>query len=102
MTETIISKPLYNILAELTGEERFDVALYLATKDLVQLKLLEAVRQIKTFAERYGMAFEKFEQAWENDQVADKYSYDVEKDYWQWEAAQTDLVRLREIFERLP
>lgn len=30
------------------------------------------------------------------------FSYDIEKDYWEWEAAQTDCVRLREMFEELP
>jgi hypothetical protein len=101
MVETSVSKPLYKILTELTGEERFDVALHLATKDLVQLKLREAEQQIKSFEERYGMAFEKFQQDWENDQIADKYSYEVEKDFWEWEAAQTDCVRLREMLEKL-
>jgi hypothetical protein len=102
MTETIVSKPLYKILTELTGEQRFDVALQMATKDLVRLKLQEAEQQIKSFEKRYGMAFEKFQQAWETDQITDKYSYDVEKDYWEWETAHTDLPRLREIFESLP
>jgi hypothetical protein len=102
MVETTVSKPLYKILTELTGEERFDVALHLATKDLVQLKLREAEQQIKGFEERYGMAFEKFQQDWENDQIADKYSYEVEKDFWEWEAAQTDCARLREMLEELP
>ena len=101
MTETI-SKPLYKILTELTGEERFDVALHLATKDLVRLKLQDAEQQIKTYEKRYGMPFEQFQQAWEKDQIADKYSYEVEKDYWEWEAAQTDLSRLREMLETLP
>ena len=102
MVETTVSKPLYKILTELTGEERFDVALHLATKDLVQLKLREAEQQIKNLEERYGMTFEKFQQAWENDQIADKFSYDVEKDYWEWEAAFSDLPRLREMIENLP
>ena len=102
MIETTVSKPLYKILTELTGEGRFDVALHLATKDLVRLKLQEAEQQIKSFEELYGVTFEKFQQDWENDQIADKYSYDVEKDYWEWEAAQTDCVRLREMLEELP
>jgi len=102
MTEAIVSKPLYKILTELTGEERFDLALYLAIKDLVRLRLQEAEQQIKGFERRYGMAFDKFQQDWESDQIADKYSYDIEKDFWEWESAQTDLVRLREISDGLP
>ena len=102
MTEAIISKPLYKILTELTGERRFDVALHLATKDLVRFKLQEAEQQIKGFEQRYAMPFEQFQQAWENGQIADKYSYEVEKDYWEWETVHADLPRFRQIFESLP
>jgi hypothetical protein len=102
MAETTVSKPLYKILTELTGERRFDVALQLATKDLLRLKIQETEQQVKSFEQRYGMSFEKFQQAWENDQIADKYSYDTEKDYWEWETAHADLPRFREILENLP
>jgi len=102
MTEAIISKPLYKILTELTGERRFDVALHLATKDWVRLKLQEAEQQIKSFEQRYEMPFEKFQQAWENDQITDKFSYEVEKDYWEWETVHADLPRFRQISESLP
>jgi hypothetical protein len=39
MTEPMISKSIYKILTDLTGEARFDLALHLATKELVLLKL---------------------------------------------------------------
>lgn len=100
--ETPVSKPLYKILTELTGERRFEIALQLATKDLVRFKLQEAEQQIKSFEQRYGMPFEKFQQAWESDQIADKYSYEVEKDYWEWETVHADLPRFRQISESLP
>jgi hypothetical protein len=99
--EISISKTVYRILTALTGEQRFDVALNLATKDLVRLKLQETEQQLKNFEQRYGMPFEKFQQAWESDQIADKYSYEVEKDYWEWETVHVDFPRLREMFEQL-
>lgn len=102
MTETAISKPIHKILTDLTGETRLDVALHLATKDLVRLKLKEAEEQRKQFEERYQMDFETFKQAWGEGQIADKYSYEVERDYWEWEAAVTDEKRLREMLEELP
>lgn len=102
MTETAISKPIHKILTDLTGERRFDVALHLATKDLVRLKLKEAEGQRKQFEERYQMDFETFKRAWDEGQIADKYSYEVERDYWEWEAAVTDEKRLQEMLEELP
>lgn len=99
MLETIIAKPIHKILVDLTGETRFDVALQVATKDLVRLKLKEAAEQRKRFEERYQMDFEAFKQAWNEGQIPNKHSYEVERDYWEWEAAVTDERRLREMLE---
>ena len=42
MLETVITKPIYRILTDLTREERVEVALPLAMKDWVRLQLQEA------------------------------------------------------------
>ena len=102
MLETTISKPLQRILSDLTGEERIDVALYLATKDLVRLRLKEAEEQIAYFKDRYKMDFEKFKQAWDSGKISKKHSYEVEKDYWEWEASVSDLSRLRQMLDKIP
>ncbi len=102
MIETSISKPLHRILSDLTGEERFDVALHLATKDLVRLKLKEVEEKLIIFKERYKMDFIKFKRAWEKGEVQQKYSYEVEKDYWEWEAAVSDQKRLQQMIEQIP
>jgi asparagine synthetase A len=47
------------------------------------------------------MDFEAFKQAWNEDQIPNKHSYEVERDYWEWEAAVTDERRLREALEEL-
>lgn len=102
MIETNVSKPIHRILSDLTGEERFDLALQLATKDLVRLKLKEAEDQLASFEQRYKMNFVEFKRAWEKGKVPDKHSYDVEKDFWEWEAATGDQKRLRLMLEQLP
>ncbi len=102
IAETTVSKSLHRILSELTGEERFEVALHLATKDLVRLKMKEAEQNLKTFAGRYGMSFEQFQRAWEEERIANKHSYEVEKDFWEWESAHTDLMKLNEMLGKLP
>jgi hypothetical protein len=102
MDEEIISKPIYQVLTELTQQTRIDVALPLAVKDWLRLKLKEARDQSALFAERYGMDFAAFERAWQADQIANKHSYEVEHDYWEWEAAETDRQRLQHMLESLP
>jgi hypothetical protein len=99
MPESVVSKSLYKILTDLTGETRFDVALYLATKELVLLKLKQVGDQIERFEQRYQMDFDVFKQAWSADQIADKHGYEVERDYWEWEAAITNRTRLQEMLD---
>jgi len=97
-----ISKPLYKILSELTQESRVEVALPLAIKDLVRLKLKETGEQQEAFTQRYGMDFLSFKRAWHEGLIEQKHSYEVERDYWEWEATVTDAERLLEMFESLP
>ena len=97
----VISKPMYQVLSDLTREPRLEVALLIAIKDLVRLKLKEAREQREAFEQRYNMDFAAFKQAWNEGHIANKHSYEVEHDYWEWEAATTDEERMHQMFERL-
>lgn len=101
MVTEIISKPVYRVLSDLTQESRVEVALPLAVKDWIRLRLKEAQERREMFREQYGMEFEAFKEAWEQGRIPDKHSYEVEHDYWEWEAAVTDTERLQEMQESL-
>jgi len=90
MYADVISKPLYQIVSDLTQEPRLEVALPMAVKDW------------DTFQQRYGMDFAAFKQAWQQGQISDQHSYQVERDYWEWEATISDEERLQEMLESLP
>lgn len=94
MLADVISKPIYQALSELTQESRVEVALSIAIKDLVRLKLKETNQQRIAFEQQYGMDFVAFKQAWEKGVVPDAHSYEVEQNYWEWEASITDENRL--------
>ena len=49
----------------------------MTTNDLVCLKLKEAEQQRNQFEERYQMDFEAFKQAWNDDRIPNKHSYEV-------------------------
>jgi len=102
MYSDVISKPIYRVLSDLTQESRVEVALPLAIKDWLRLKLKEAGAQQQLYRQRYGMEFSAFKQAWQEGGISDKHSYEVERDYWEWEAAMTDEERLQEMLESLP
>lgn len=101
MLETVISKPIYRVLADLTQQPRVEVALPLAIKDWLRLKLAEADARQRAFEKRYGMDFEAFQRAWQADLIPNRHTYEVESDYWEWEAAVTDQQRLVEMLDSL-
>ena len=101
-TETlVIPKPAYNILRRLTGESRPDVALSLALKDLIRLRLEAAQAKTAAFEQKYKIKFDAFEKEWKAGRITDAHSYPVEKDYWEWESAVSDTVVLEELTQWL-
>ena len=102
MITDIVSKPVYHILNTLTGEPRIEVALPLALKELVSLKLQKANQQRIAFEGRYNKDFAAFKLAWFNQLDSQKHSYEVEQDFWEWEAAVTDEARYMEMLNTLP
>jgi hypothetical protein len=101
MVTDVISKPVYRVLSDLTQESRVEVALPIAIKDWIRLKLKEVREQQQAFEEQYGMDFQAFKDAWQDDRIPDKHSYEVERDYREWEAAITDEERLQDMSENL-
>jgi hypothetical protein len=102
MLESVITKPIYQLLTDLTREPRVEVALPLAMKDWIRLKLWEAQQQRQDFEGRHGMDFAAFKQAWHAGLIPNAHSYEVEREYWEWEAVVTDEERLQQIAENLP
>jgi len=47
------------------------------------------------------MDFPAFKQAWKEGVIKNKYSYEVEQDYWNWEASVSDEARLKQMQENL-
>lgn len=97
----VISKPIYRILTYITRTPRLEIALPLAIKELVSLKIKELSGQIELFEDRYGTDFDAFKKAWDEERIPDRHSYEVEKDYREWEAAVTDCGQLRGMQETL-
>ncbi len=93
----VLPKATHNLVSRLTGQSRPDLALSLALKDLVRLRIQEAEVQITTFEKKYSMTFQEFEKAWKEGKIAGAYSYPVEQDFMEWEAFVSELAGLQEI-----
>lgn len=97
----VISKSTAKLLKDLTGEPRLDTAVRIAVKDSLIHRLEDIEPKIEEFKEKYGKDFEAFRKSWENDEIEDKYSYDVESDYWKWEELVTRKKKIKEGLEWL-
>jgi hypothetical protein len=102
MITDVVSKPVYQILNTITGEPRLEIALPLALKELVSLKLQEATKQRRSFEERYAMDFATFQTTWLDKGEKRNHSYEVENDLWEWEAAVTDEEQYHAMLSKLP
>ncbi len=97
MRAETIDKPSNQILRLLTGKSRVNSALPLALKDLLRLKIQERQAQVGEFEKKYGMTFAEYEEACKDGRIKDPYSYEVEKDGWDWEALITEIEDFEEM-----
>jgi hypothetical protein len=84
------------MVSQLTGKPDVNDALTRLLKDFFQLKIESLQEQIKLYEEKYGMSYAEFDEACRNEIIEDPYSYEVEKDDWDWEAAVTELEDVME------
>ena len=92
-----VTKSLEKILIDLTGEPRADVALHVALKDAVFYRLEIIESEIKRLESKYHLTFPDFKLKWEKGEIEQRYSYDVEKDYWEWEGLVSRRDKIEEI-----
>lgn len=101
MVYDAIPSPVYRAFQQLMHQNRIDVALSMAVKELIRLRLKELDAERAAFEAKYGMTFEQFNARFQAEEIPDQYSYAVESDYFDWEAAVTGLAYLEELSDTL-
>ena len=81
---------ILNLFEGVTMKERMKNSF----KEALMSKLRVRNDEITALEAKYGMSFSEFQRAWDKDQIADKYSYEVEGDYIDWEALEMDKRKL--------
>ncbi len=85
-----VSPHIAVLLNQVTATPDLEAALLKVLSEYIDLKVAQFDRQISAFETKWGMTFTEFSDRFENDQLdQDSYSYDVEKDFWDWEKAET-------------
>ncbi len=86
-TSVEVSKPVNTLFNQLTGKSDFNLAASIVLKEYLQLKRQIIHDKIAAFEKKYNMDFAEFERACEDGRIEEPFSYEVEKDTWDWEAA---------------
>ena len=94
---TTIPKVALRALTELTGEPRLDVALFVALRDAIEHRLEKINAAIREYESKYGMSFEQFQAQGENISIPDKFSHEVENDYFEWDGLMSRKKKLEKI-----
>jgi hypothetical protein len=82
-----VSNPVNEVFNQLTGKSDFNIAASIVLKEFLQLKRQIVQNKIAEFGKKYNMDFAEFELACEDGRIQDPFSYEAEKDTWDWEAA---------------
>ncbi len=78
------------LLTQVTEVPDLEAALWKVLSEYIELKIARIEQRIQEFESKWGMTFTEFAERCEKGTLdEDPYSYDVESDYWEWEAAET-------------
>jgi hypothetical protein len=95
--ETLIPKVALRALIELTGQSQVDVALLMTLRDAVEHRLEKIGSALQDYEQKYGMTFQQFEAQARTGEIPDRFSYEKEKDYFEWDSLVTRKRKLEEI-----
>ena len=84
-TTTTIPKVALRTLTELTGEPRPEIALLITLRDAVEHRLEKIDAAIRAYEQKYGMSFEQFQNRGQTESIPQQFSYEVERDYLEWD-----------------
>jgi len=85
-----ISPKLGEMLLKATGARDIDDAFHKVLSGYLELKLKSLTETIDQFQTKWRMGFDEFrERLGAGTLEKDSYSFNVEKDFWQWEETET-------------
>lgn len=87
---THVSPRVGALLTRITETPDLDTALWKMLGEYVDFKTQALRQQIQTFEKKWGVSFAEFARRLETETLGqDPYTYEVESDFWEWEAAET-------------
>ena len=85
-----LSPRLGEFLIKATQSNDLDTALVQVLREYLLLKLKELKKELEGFEAKWDMSFDEFKERCRKREIdKDVFSYEVEKDFWNWERAET-------------
>ncbi len=85
------------ILIKTTKSNDLDEALYKILEDYLHLKIKNLEEIIFNFQKKWGMDFDEYKSRIAQKTLKEDYSFECEKDFWEWEEA----VTLKNHYEKI-
>ena len=95
MSVVTVSDRLVRALEAFAPGENLEAKLENVTRGCLESQLRQCTEAVRGFETRYGMTFAEFSQAWQAGKIPQRRSYEIERDFMEWEARhmeQTDLL----------
>ena len=85
-----ISPKLGEFLVKVTRSKDIDDAFYRVFSDYLALKIASLAKTSESFKRKWGMDFDEFQRGFKDGALKkDTYAFDTERDFWEWEEAET-------------
>lgn len=94
-----ISPGMVKALTDMTGEPRIDIAIREIIRDAVEHRMERLQKEIEHLTEKYQMRFEEFDREFQAKEIPEQFSYDIEKDYLEWEGLISRRRKLEDILQ---
>jgi len=100
MSSLAVSRDVLDLIEYVEGETIKDKLIGLVSADLAR-RLRECDREIGDFELKYRMTFAEFAEAWESDEIPNKWSHQVERDYMIWEGLEAEKRKWLSLLKRI-
>ena len=85
-----ISPKLGEFLVKVTRSKDIEDAFYRVFSDYLALKIASLAKTSEGFKKKWGMDFDEFQRDLKDGALKkDTYAFDTERDFWEWEEAET-------------
>jgi hypothetical protein len=99
--EAMIPKATLKALIEVTGQPELDMAIRVMLRDAIEHRLEKVRGLLGVYEEKYGVTFEEFEAKGKSGELSDRFSQQIEEDYFEWDSLVTRQRKLGEISQWL-